>query len=72
MSASRGTWKAQCGALSRVLAAVLRKHGAAPLIRLYKAKERNGALCGSWAYIHVGTMLNNTARSPRPAGSSSL
>ena len=58
--------------LSRVLAAMLGKYGAAPLIRLYKAKERNGALRGSRAYIHGGTMLNNTVRCLRPASGSPL
>ena len=58
--------------MSRVLATVLGKRGAASFIRLYKAKERNGALRGSRAYIHGGTMLNNTVRSLRPAGGSPL
>ena len=58
--------------VSQVLAAVLGKYSAAPLIRLYKAKERNGALRGSRAYIHDGTMPNNMARSLRPAGGSPL
>ena len=58
--------------LSQVLAAVLGKHSAAPLIRLYKAKERNGALRGSRAYIHNGMMPNNIARSLCSAGGSLL
>ena len=60
------------GDLSRVQAVMLGKRGAAPLYRLYKAKERNGALYGSRAYIHGGTVLNNTARCLRPAGGSPL
>jgi len=55
-----------------VLAAVLGKRDAAHLIRLYKAKERNGALRGSQAYIHSGTISNNIAWSLRSAGSSLL
>jgi len=55
-----------------VLAVVLGKHSVIPFIRLYKAKERNGVLCGSRAYIHDGTMLNNTVQSLRSAGGSLL
>jgi len=51
---------------------MLGKRGTAPLIRSYKAKERNGALRGSRAYIHGGTMSNNTAWSLRSVGGSSL
>ena len=58
--------------LSWVLAVILGKHSTAPLIRPYKAKERNRALRGSWAYIYSGTMPNNTARSLRSADGSSL
>jgi hypothetical protein len=55
-----------------VLAAVLGKRGTAPLIRLYKAKEKNRALRSSQAYIHSGIMPNNTARSLRLVGGSPL
>ena len=58
--------------MSRVLAAVLGKRDAAPLIRLYKAKERNGALYSSRAYIHGGMMPNNMARSLHSVGGSPL
>jgi len=56
----------------RVLTAMLGKRSAAPLIRLYKAKERNGALRGLRTYIHSGTMLNNTAQYLHPTGGSPL
>ena len=56
----------------RVLAMMLGKRGTVPLIRPYKAKKRNGTLHGSQAYIHGGTMLNNTAQCLRPAGGSPL
>ena len=58
--------------MSRALAAMLGKHSAAPLIRLYKAKKRNRALRGSQAYIHGSTIPNNTIWSLRPAGGSPL
>ena len=51
---------------------VLGKRGAALLIRPYKVKERNGALRGSRAYIHGGTMPNNTVWSLRSVGGSPL
>jgi len=40
--------------LSQVLAAILGKHSVTPLIRPYKAKEGNRALCNSRTYIHSG------------------
>ena len=42
------------------------------LLNYIKLKKGNGALRGSRAYIHGGTMLNNTARSPCWAGVSPL
>src|SRR5579862_2897439 len=60
------TYCHECG--PRCLESVVRRL----FIRLYKAKERNGALRGSRVYIHSGTVLDNTAQCLRPADSSPL
>src|SRR5579862_8902729 len=60
------TYCHECG--PRCLESVVRRL----FIRLYKAKERNGALCGSQVYIHGGTVLDNTVRCLRLANGSPL